>query len=148
MTIWTVLCLILIGMLLSFLGAAGWYLYKFSKIIMVFEDDIGNALDTMVRVDDGLANLSEMMGKQVFFSDEVQQIFDVVSEEAKMCRFFIMSMAQRFTERSKRRYVTVWDNETNTPVYSANSNPPQVDVVTDWDIPTRGPRGVAHVGRR
>lgn len=98
-----------IAMLLVALGFAAHYLWKFAKIIMVFEDDISETLDALGAVENAIIGILQM---QLFFdSPEVKKAVQNVLEEVKLCRGVINQTIGRFTERSKQKYVLVRDDD-------------------------------------
>jgi hypothetical protein len=83
------------------------FLWKFAKIIMIFEDDLSETIESLNEVEDAINGVLEM---QMFFdSPEVKKAVQGVLEQVRLCRITIQSVVQRFTARSKREYVTIWD---------------------------------------
>jgi len=93
--------------------AAGWFLLKFSKIIMVFEDDLGEAIGALNSVEGGLEQILEM--KLFFDSPEVRSAIDGALGEVKLCRMVINKLIKRFTERSKEQFVLIIDEADGPP---------------------------------
>lgn len=86
-----------------------YFLWKFAKIIMIFEDDLSEAIEATNAVEDAIKQVLEM---QMFFdSPEVKQATQNILEQVKICRIIIQKVIGRFTQRSKRQYITLWDIE-------------------------------------
>ena len=101
-----VILLIAVGLLLPSLGLSCFFLWKFAKIIMIFEDDLSEATNNLNEVEDALEGVLTM---QMFFdSPEVKQSVQSVIEQVKLCRISISKVVERFTARSKQQYTTVW----------------------------------------
>jgi hypothetical protein len=82
---------------------ASYYVYKFAKIIMIFEDDLSYTIEELTKCDD---QLSKILSLKLFFdSVAVKEEFQKVLEQIKYCRFSVMRMAERFIERSKQKYI-------------------------------------------
>lgn len=78
------------------------YLVRFSKIIMVFEDDISDAINALNVVEDSINSVLQM---QIFYdSPDVRKEVDKILEEVKICRLSINGLIERFTARSKQQY--------------------------------------------
>jgi hypothetical protein len=119
---WEIILISVIALLTVLLLAALFFLWKFSKIIMVFEDDLSEATNSLNEVEDALKAVLEM---QMFFdSPEIKQAVQGVLENVKLCRLTIAKVVQRFTARSKRQYVTVWDLE--EPGYDSEQPTPRL----------------------
>jgi hypothetical protein len=89
------------------LATAVYFLWKFAQIILVFEDDLSTAINNLNDVEDKMMAIIKM---QMFFdSPEVKQKMDAVLDQVKICRVEIQAIIQRFTERSKQQYTTVWE---------------------------------------
>lgn len=94
-------------------GIQAFFLWKFAKIIMIFEDDLAEAIEGMNDVEDAINNVLEM---QMFFdSPEVKQAVQGVLEQVRLCRLTIQKVISRFTERSKRQYLTIWEEAEDEP---------------------------------
>lgn len=95
--------------LLACLGLAGYYIWKFATIIMVFEDDLEESLESMNSIDKSMKGLLEM---QMFFdSPEIKNAVKGVLEEVTLTRAVLNLTIKKFTDRSKQKYITVWDEE-------------------------------------
>jgi len=101
---------VLIGLILLLTTAlcfAGYFLWKFAKIIMIFEDDLDDALEGLSSVEN---SIGEVLGIQMFFdSPEVRKSVQIVLEDIKLCKGTMNGIIHKFTARSKRKYVTVWE---------------------------------------
>ena len=94
---------------------AGYYVYKFAKIIMVFEDDLSYVIEELSKCDE---ILNKVLSLKLFFdSVEVKEEFQRVLEQIKYCRFSVMQMAERFIERSKQKYVVYEQDEKELPPF-------------------------------
>lgn len=103
MLVFFLICVILL--LATLLGISGYFLLKFSKIIMVFEDDASEAIDTLNNVEDTIKNVLNM---QIFFdSPDVRKEVEKILEDVKICRLSIGEIISRFTARSKQQYYFV-----------------------------------------
>lgn len=99
----------IIALLTIALGFAVFYLWKFAKIIMVFEDDISDTLDALGSVENAIIGILQM---QLFFeSPEVKKAVQNVLDEVKICRSVVNQMIQKFTARSKQKYVLVRETD-------------------------------------
>lgn len=96
---------ILIGVIVLLATALGFsirYLIKFSRIIMVFEDDISDTINALNDVEDTISNVLKM---QIFYdSPDVRKEVDKILEEVKVCRLSVNGLIERFTARSKQQY--------------------------------------------
>lgn len=90
------------------LGFSVYYLVKFSRIIMVFEDDISDTIAVLNEVEDTINNVLQM---QIFYdSPDVRKEVDKILEEVRICRVKIFGMIERFTARSKQQYYFIDEN--------------------------------------
>jgi len=95
---------IIIGLLLLAVFFLGKQLYKFAKIIMIFEDNISNVLDS---VNEAEKSLDEILELKLFFdSPEIQQIITNTRETIKYSKIKINNAAARFVELSNNKYVS------------------------------------------
>jgi len=98
----------IVALLAVTLGFSVYYLIKFSRIIMVFEDDISDTVSALNEVDDTINGVLQM---QIFYdSPEVRKEVDKILEEVRICRVKIFGMIERFTARSKQQYYFINDN--------------------------------------
>jgi len=99
--------LALILFLIVLLGFACFYLYRFGQIILVFEDDLSDTIESLNECEESLDNVISL---RLFFENEqVRPILEAAKDEVGMCRFKIRQMATRFVERSKKQYV-IYEN--------------------------------------
>lgn len=83
----------------------GYYLYRFARVIMLFEDDISDVLSALDDVDMAIKNI---VGVRMYFdSEEIKRLISDVMETVKMARFSVNKMSKRFTERSKQKYILI-----------------------------------------
>ena len=87
----------------------GWYLFKFIKIIMTFEDDLADAQEALKTVETALGKLEEI--KMFYEDDTIKDFVSEVLDYVKIARHYVNWMSKRFTDRSKQRYVTVEPTE-------------------------------------
>lgn len=83
----------------------GFYLYRFAKIIMVFEDDILEAKDAADQTTQALNNLLKM--PMFFDSPEVKQQVNEALDAVRYLQLRVHGVATRFTERSQQKYTYV-----------------------------------------
>jgi hypothetical protein len=99
--IFGILCFILIIILVF--GAK--QLIKFAKIIMIFEDDLSDAIQALISSHNTMENLLKM---PLFFdSKEVKEATQEALRDVKLAKMAITGLIRKFTERSKQKYVTV-----------------------------------------
>jgi hypothetical protein len=101
-----------IALFFSIVGNAilAYYLYKFISIIMTFEDDIADALESLQTVEASMEKLNDV--KMFYEDDTIKSLVNDVLDHVKLSRHYVNWMAKRFTDRSKQRYVTVDPTET------------------------------------
>ena len=91
-------------------GFMGYQLYKFAKIIMVFEDDLQDASEAAELASSTLENL---LKKPMFFdSPEVKKEVEESMEAVRYMQLQLHSVATRFTERSKQKYMSIEEDNT------------------------------------
>lgn len=99
-----------VGVLTLLLGASCFYLWRFSKIIMILEGDLGKAIESLEEVEESMENIISM--KLYFDTPEVQELVSHVMESVRMAKFSVNKMIKDFTDRSKQKFVmVVTDNE-------------------------------------
>lgn len=91
---------VLVG-LVVFLGKN---LYKFAKIIMVFEDNMSSVIDSVAEAEKSLDTILEL--KLFFDSPEIQQIITQTKETIGYSKIKINAAAARFLELSNNKYVS------------------------------------------
>jgi hypothetical protein len=94
---------------LALLGVCGYFNYKFAKIIMVFEDDLGKATESLKDVETSMQQIIDM--KLFFDTPEIQEMVQGVMESVRMAQFSINTMIKNLTERSKQKFVMVIEEE-------------------------------------
>ena len=100
-------------LLLVGLGFAGYYLWRFSQIIMLLEDDFSDAIEGLELVEQSLDKLLKM---QLFFdSKEVKLAVQEVMGEVKAGRIAVNRLIQKFVDRSKQKYVVIQEEELPMP---------------------------------
>jgi len=102
--------------LLALLIVAIWFLWKFVRIILVFEDDLSDAIESLQEVERSMVNVLEL---KLFFDDEqIRNLVGEIMDSVKMAQFNINQMIKKFTQRSKRKYIIIMeeDEENNTHV--------------------------------
>ncbi len=89
----------------------GYYLYKFTRIILTFEDDIADvqSSSSLVAVEDAMKKLDEV--KMFYEDDTIKNHVTEILEHVKIARHYVNWMAKRFTDRSKNRYETIEPTE-------------------------------------
>jgi len=85
------------------LSVSLFYLYRFMRIILIFEEDIATTLQTFKECEESLENVISL--RLFFDSEHVRPVVDAARQEVMMCRVKVRQMAQRFVERSKQQYV-------------------------------------------
>jgi hypothetical protein len=101
--IWVLSILLLLSIVLNI--AAGYYLYKFIKIIMLFEDDISDVISSLDDVDGSMNNVLTL---KMFFEDiEIKRVVSEVMETVRMAKFNVNKMSKRFTDHSKQKYIRI-----------------------------------------
>lgn len=109
MTWLLVIFIVLSVLLFATLCVAGFYLYRFAKIIMVLEDDFSDAIESLNDVE---ATLEKILGMRLFFdSKEVQLVVQEALAEVKTSRMSVNRLIQRFLERSKQKYTVLIEEE-------------------------------------
>jgi len=80
-----------------------YYLIRFMRIILIFEDDLSIALETLKECEESMDNILSL--RLFFDSDQVRPIVAAAKDEVAMCRMKLRQMSQRFVERSKQQYI-------------------------------------------
>ena len=98
-----------VGVLTLLLVLAGFYLWKFVRIIWILEDDLGQATQALEEVESSMQTIIEM---KLFFDDQgVQDMVKGVMESVRMAQFSVNKMIKSFTDRSKQKYVMIIEEE-------------------------------------
>lgn len=109
-----VLSVLLNVLLLTALGFAVYYLWRFSRIIMLLEDDFSDAIEGLELIEQ---SLQKILGMQLFFdSKEVKLIVQEAMGEVKTGRIAVNRLIQKFVDRSKQKYVVVQEEEPTMPM--------------------------------
>ena len=127
---------------------AAYYLYRFAMIILVFEDDITDVLSSLDEVDGALKNMDQL---KMYFDDlELRSLAKGVMDSVKMSRYNVNKMSKRFTDRSKRKYILIEDNQENVVNTVSNEFPQNGQIIETFDSGSsrKLKEGtIAHVGR-
>ena len=114
-------------------GVFAYYLYKFISVIMTFEDDIPDALESLQSVESAMEKLNEV--KMFYEDDTIKNLVNDVLDHVKIARHYVNWMAKRFTDRSKQRYVTVDPTESDV-----------AQMLAAQPVSETGEGTIAHVG--
>lgn len=107
MILFLVILSIFLGLLLT---ASLYYMIKFLRIIMILEDDFSESIESLEKVENSIGKILSM---QLFFdSKEVKVAVQETLMEVKICRMTVNNLIQKFTERSKQKYIR--DDEEST----------------------------------
>jgi hypothetical protein len=98
-----------IVVLLSLLGVACFYLYRFVMIIMILEDDFSQVIDSLNNVENSVNGVLEM--KMFFDTPEVQHLVRGVMDSVRMAKFDLNTMIKKFVDRSKQKYIIIEEDE-------------------------------------
>ena len=100
-----------IALFLSIMANAllAYYLYKFIRVIMTFEDDLADALESLQSVEKSMEKMEDI--KMFYEDDSIKNLVSEVLDHVKIARHYVNWMAKRFTDRSKQRYITVEPTE-------------------------------------
>lgn len=98
-----------VGVLLAIIASLCWYLYKFAKIILILEDDLSKAIESLEEVESSMQNIITM---KLFFDDpQVQALVSHVMDSVRMAKFSVNKMIKTFTERSKQKFVMIVEED-------------------------------------
>jgi hypothetical protein len=103
----------IITVLVSLLGILGWQTWKLARIVLIFEDDLNNAIEALGEAKESLGAVAEM--KLFFDSDEIQHVVSEAMESLRMAEFKLNQTIQAFVDRSKQKYIIVVENEEEDP---------------------------------
>lgn len=98
------------------------YLQKFTKIIMIFEDDLDDAIEIFADAEKSMLAISEI--PMFFENKETQQATQKILDDIRLARGMVSIIAYKFTALSKKQYTTVWEEG------SIKNNVQQQTVVT------------------
>lgn len=96
------------------LGFSIYYLLRWSNIVMILEDDLSEAVDTLRQCE---GTLNELLTMQMFFdSKEVKIAVMDAMQDVKLSKMAVTKLVRKFTERSKEKYVRVVEDERDQEV--------------------------------
>lgn len=112
--IWFLVASILLNVILLGICSAGaFYLWKFTQIIMLLEDDFSDAIEGLEVVE---SSLEKILGMQLFFdSKEVKLVVQESMAELKTGKMAVNRLVQKFLDRSKQKYVVIQEEEMPQP---------------------------------
>lgn len=100
-------------LLLGSLIALVYYVWKFSQIILILEDDFSDAIEALEQLE---ASLDKILSMQLFFeSKEVKMAVQESLAELKQGRTAVGRLVQTFVSRSKQKYVVVQEDSVPPP---------------------------------
>lgn len=77
--------------------------YHWAKIVMIVEDDLSDAIQTL---NDTEETMNRLLTMQLFFdSPEVKRVVEACLAEVKMAKFEVNKVTRKFVEKSKQKYV-------------------------------------------
>jgi hypothetical protein len=77
--------------------------YHWAKIVMIVEDDLSDAIQTL---NDTEETMNKLLSMQLFFdSPEVKMMVEASLSEVKMAKFEVNKVTQKFVQKSKQKYV-------------------------------------------
>lgn len=119
--IWFLVISILLNIgLLVGLGFAGFYLWRFSSILMILEDDFSEAVESLELVETSLDKILKM---QLFFdSKEVKLVVQESMAELKAGKVSVNRLIQKFVDRSKQKYVVIQEEDVPPPESQAQGS--------------------------
>jgi len=100
-----------IAVLTLALAISLFYLWRFTRIIMILENDLGGATQALEEVNQSMQNIIDM--KLYFDTPEVQELVSGVMENVRMAQFSVNSMIGHFTDRSKQKFVLLVEDDPN-----------------------------------
>lgn len=105
--IWFLLFLLIVlgvGLIVSI-----YYLLRFAKIILILEDDLSEAIETLTKSEQ---TLNQILSMRLFFdSPEVKMVVMDAMQDIKLCKIAVEGVIRRFVQRSKQKYVKVVEVE-------------------------------------
>ena len=111
-----------VGVLTALLGTALFFLWRFSSIIMVLENDLGQATQALEEVAESMQQIIDM--KLYFDTPEVQELVSHVMDSVRMAQFSVNKMIGNFTDRSKQKFIMVIEEEPDATQHQ--QQPPQL----------------------
>lgn len=93
---------------------SSWYLFKFVRVIMAFEDTHSEAIegyyeaiDALVAIEDSLDKIIEI---PIFFeSQEIREVIEAARNETKVSRLIVRRCAEQFIKRSKKKDISYFE---------------------------------------
>lgn len=120
MSITLIVSLILNLIFFIFLIFTCFYLWRFSRILLILEDDFSDAIEGLEQIEKSLDKLLKM---QLFFdSKEVKLAVQEVMNEVKAGRIAVNQLIHKFVDRSKQKYVVVYEEDLLQTPLSHNHN--------------------------
>lgn len=111
----------------------GYYLYKFARIILLFEEDISKTIESLEDVEESMAGVIEL---KMFFDDEKIKMFvGQVMDNVKLAKAAVNVQAKKLIEKSKQKYIIIEEVE------------PTVELEENQTKNHPEERTVLHVGR-
>lgn len=99
--IWLVSILLLLSLVLN--GFLIWKSFQFARVIMVVEDELSEALETLEDVDESLEGFLSF--KLFFDNDELQRIVADAKKDVDLARVSVSRLIGRFVEFSKEKFI-------------------------------------------
>lgn len=104
--------LIVLAILAIWAVASTWYMIKFLRMVMFFEDilsdvteDFDETIDTLMVVESSLEKVIQM---PIFFENaEIRSIVDSAKNETKLSRVFVRKCVEKLIKKSKDRNILV-----------------------------------------
>jgi len=93
----------LMGLVLAF------YLFRFARIILSFEDTLEETNDAIDNLEESVEGLTQV--KMFFESKEIHAAMKVVVDNIKLARMSLMKTTEALTRFSKQKYTMVRLNE-------------------------------------
>lgn len=100
----------ILSLILSILVVVmGYYLWKFLRIIMVFEDDLKEAIEALQEVERSMGRINDL---RLFFDDEeVRGAADEIKNTFRLAQYYVNQVIINFTRRSKQKYIVIIEEE-------------------------------------
>lgn len=141
---------------------SSWYLFKFVRVIMAFEDTHSEAIEGYYEAIDALVAIEESLDKiieiPIFFeSQEIREVIEAARNETKVSRLIVRRCAEQFIKRSKKKDISYFEivtepEETNAVTSAMTTEEQQfVDSVNsiyntiEQNSPKPGKQGVTTV---
>lgn len=95
----------IIFILLGLIGFLTRKLYIFATIIMAFEDDLSESIETFENAKESLNGIIEL--KMFFDNNEIQLLISRALESIKLAERQIGKTVKKFTDRSKKKFYII-----------------------------------------